>query len=101
MGQDAIQDLQIEIFGKGLGHTRIAVTKKLDNTAEYENWLIIQDYIDQQDQIIREAREYVKQERDNHFNNVKLCSTKFENLLLSSALCTCDHTLEILDRNVK
>lgn len=22
------------------------ITKKLDNTAEYENWLIIQDYID-------------------------------------------------------
>ena len=33
------------------------ITEKLDNTAEYENWLIIQDYIEQ------EHKKYINQKK--------------------------------------
>ena len=43
------------------------ITEKLDNTAEYENWLTIQDYIDdlqsqleKEKSIRKEAIEYIK-----------------------------------------
>ncbi len=63
------------------------ITEKLDNTAEYENWLIIQDYIDQQDQIIREARKYVEKHSNNCVEYLDVWETK--------------ELLEILDRNVE
>lgn len=65
------------------------ITEKLDNTAEYENWLIIQDYIDQQDQIIREARKYVE----------KFIPVDNDTILMREKQR--DYLLEILDRNVK
>lgn len=45
---------------------------------------------------IDKAIKYLEQERKNHYNNVKLCNTNMEHLLLSSALSTCDHALKIL-----
>lgn len=39
---------------------------------------------------------YLEQEKENHLNNVKLCETNLDNLLISSAVATCHHAIRKL-----
>ena len=38
-----------------------SITDELDNTSVYENWLIIQEYIDRQQSRFNDVRNYIKQ----------------------------------------
>jgi hypothetical protein len=49
-------------------------------------------------EVIKDTKKCLKQERKNHFNNIKLCHTRLEGLIISSVLCTCDRGLDILSR---
>ena len=71
------------------------ITEKLDNTAEYENWLIIQEYVDrlqheleQERNIRKEAIEYIREKQKIQYK-------------YALSLIEIDDLLEILNKEVK
>lgn len=49
------------------------ITEKLDNTAEYESWLIIQEYVDFAQQKYERYKETVDRLIDNLEYDIKFC----------------------------
>ena len=63
------------------------ITDKLDNTAEYESWLLVQDYADYEhrelirlNNIIKEVRKIVRHEKENldKFKGVNLVINTYQ-----------------------
>ena len=51
------------------------ITEKLDNTAEYESWLIIQEYIDR----CQQENQKLKKQLENCYCNRTDCSSRIKN----------------------
>lgn len=67
------------------------ITEKLDNTAEYEDWLIIQDYVDDlQSGLVKERLAYInlKKTFDEQYEENQQLKSKLEK---QSNICVADH----------